>query len=162
VEKLDLVENEQGKPLSHPFYRLSCPDFANVLALTENNEAVLVRQFRVGSETTTLEIPGGMIDPNEDPMVAAKRELEEETGYVSDHWQFLGSINPNPAIMNNTLHMFVAKQCHISPNRKHFPDKSEAITIHLENTENLEDLVKNRTIDSALAALTISWFKQFL
>ena len=50
-----------------------------------------------------------MVDPGESPLEAAKRELLEETGYASDEWVFIGMVHPNPAIQNNSCHMFLAK-----------------------------------------------------
>jgi 8-oxo-dGTP pyrophosphatase MutT (NUDIX family) len=155
VEELDLRDAKTGSDISHPFYRLSCPDWANILAITESGEAVLVKQSRVGPAKQCLEIPGGMIDEGEPAIEAAKRELEEETGYVSDDWTALPSINPNPAIMSNRLHMFLARNCRNNHKRQHFPDENESIEVVLVPVENLEAMVEKGEIDSALAALTV-------
>ena len=69
----------------------------------------MVRQFRHGIRDCTLEIPGGMVDAADaSPLVAARREMIEESGYDSDRVETLGSIHPNPAIQNNVCHSFVA------------------------------------------------------
>ncbi len=87
---------------------LEARDFVNVVAVTAENRIVVVRQFRFGAGKITTEIPAGLIDPGEAPEDAARRELEEETGYVSDKWKYLGWVLPNPAFLNNRCHSFLA------------------------------------------------------
>ncbi|WP_306589450.1 NUDIX hydrolase [Geothrix sp. 21YS21S-4] len=98
-----------GRP--HAFYRLQGPDWVNVVAFTEGGELLVVEQFRHGIDAPTLEIPGGSCDSGETPAESARRELQEETGFVSDHWTFLGSCTPNPATQNNRCHTFLAVEC---------------------------------------------------
>ncbi|QDV08124.1 ADP-ribose pyrophosphatase [Planctomycetes bacterium Poly30] len=89
---------------------LETPDWVNVIALTrDTREIVIVRQHRFGSGGPTIEIPGGMIDAGEDPLLAAQRELREETGYVADTWTSLGSVAPNPAFLDNVCYHFLAE-----------------------------------------------------
>ncbi|MCX6023806.1 MAG: NUDIX hydrolase [Chloroflexi bacterium] len=90
------------------FYVLEAPDWINIIPITDTGEVVMVRQFRHGSEEFTLEVPGGMIDPGEDPLTAARRELLEETGYDCDSIVPLGNVAPNPAFQNNRCHTFLA------------------------------------------------------
>ena len=80
------------------------PDWVNVIALTTARELVLVRQFRYGTDEFSLEIPGGMIDPGEDPVAAGLRELREETGFTGGQARLLGGVHPNPAMQNNRCH----------------------------------------------------------
>ena len=87
---------------------LDTNDWVNVVALTEERELVCVRQFRFGTSSVTTEIPGGVVDPGEDPFDAARRELREETGYTSERWSKLGSVEPNPAFHNNLCHHYLA------------------------------------------------------
>ena len=89
---------------------LETPDWVNVIALTEDGgDIVIVKQHRFGSDGATIEIPGGMIDLGEDPLVAAKRELREETGYVAAKWTALAPVAPNPAFIDNHCHHFLAE-----------------------------------------------------
>ena len=95
----------------HAFYRLQGPDWVNVVALTREGELLVVEQFRHGIDAPTLEIPGGGCDGAESPEAAARRELREETGFISGHWVALGSCTPNPATQNNRCHTFLALDC---------------------------------------------------
>ncbi|MBU1702225.1 MAG: NUDIX domain-containing protein [Candidatus Eisenbacteria bacterium] len=90
-----------------PYYVMECADWVNVVALTDDDQLVLVRQYRFGRETFTLEIPGGVVERGEDPAIAAARELREETGYACGAIEPLGWHEPNPAIQNNRVHSFV-------------------------------------------------------
>lgn len=90
---------------------LETPEWVNVVALTPQREVVLVRQWRFGTRSTTLEIPGGMVDPGEEHGAAARRELREETGYAAEDWRYLGSVLPNPAVQDNRLHTWLAQGC---------------------------------------------------
>src|SRR3954449_6816360 len=90
---------------------LETSDWVNVIGLTPAQEVVLIRQFRFGTQEVTLEIPGGLIDPVETALQAARRELREETGYEAARWTALGSIAPNPAFLRNRLYTFLAEDC---------------------------------------------------
>ena len=93
----------------HDFYVIEAPDWINVIPLTKENEVVLIEQYRHGSESVSLEIPGGMVDPGEEPRETAARELFEETGYEAAEVAFLGKTRPNPAIQDNWIHTFLAR-----------------------------------------------------
>src|SRR5690349_9595045 len=82
--------------LDHDFFVLHLADAVSVVAWTEDRRLILVRQFRAGSARDSLETPGGLLDPGEDPMTAGARELLEETGYVGDPPRSLGTAWSNP------------------------------------------------------------------
>ena len=86
-------------------------DWANVVPLTDDGRIVLVRQHRFGIDGPSLEIPGGLVDPGESPLEAARRELREEAGYEAGALTPLGALYPNPALQPTRLHMFVARGC---------------------------------------------------
>jgi 8-oxo-dGTP pyrophosphatase MutT (NUDIX family) len=94
------------------FYVIHPPDWVNVVALTPGRRMVLVRQFRFGIDDFSLEIPGGVMDrAGEDAVAAGLRELREETGYAGVNARLLGSVHPNPAIMDNRCHLVLVEQC---------------------------------------------------
>lgn len=98
-------------PKEGDFFVISTPDWVNVVALTPDDELLLIEQWRMGIDAVTLEIPGGMVDPGEDPAAAAARELVEETGYEAARISRLGAVHPNPAIQGNRCHTFLAEGC---------------------------------------------------
>ena len=92
-----------------PYYVLSYPDWVHVVALTEFGRIVLVRQYRHAAGEFFLELPGGAVDPNDISVEqAARRELEEETGFTARRWDLVTSLHPNPATHSNRVHLFLA------------------------------------------------------
>lgn len=138
---------------AHQFYYLNSPDWVNVAPITSANELVCVRQYRHGSEQITIEIPGGMVDPGENPKQAAVRECLEETGFEADELISLGVLAPNPAFLSNRLHTFVA------PNARRVADILNTSTEHTEvqliPLKQLSDFLISGEIDHALIAATL-------
>lgn len=96
------------------FYVIRSRDWVNILPITPNYEMILVNQYRFGVKRTSWEIPGGVMDPGEDPLEAGMRELREETGYTSSKARHLGAVRPNPAIQSNTCHVVLAERCQLT------------------------------------------------
>lgn len=130
---------------------LESSDWVNVIGLTADNELVLVRQFRFGTETITLEIPGGLVDPGESPLQAARRELREETGYEAERWTSLGSIAPNPAIHRNRLYTFLAEGCRLAGAPQ--PDAGEDLEVELRPLADVPAMLAAGEMDHALVAV---------
>ena len=84
-------------------------NWVNVIPMRDDGHVVLIRQWRFGIAAPTLEIPGGVVDPGETALEAAKREMLEETGYRAASWTPLGTVHPNPAFMSNECSMFLAE-----------------------------------------------------
>jgi ADP-ribose pyrophosphatase len=105
------------------FVVIDAPDWVNVLALTPCGRLVMVNQFRYGMDDFSWEIPGGVIERGEDPVAAGLRELEEETGYVGNSARLLGSVNPNPAIMNNRCHLVLVENVVLTTEQSWDPDE---------------------------------------
>jgi 8-oxo-dGTP pyrophosphatase MutT (NUDIX family) len=101
-----------GTTFRHPvrdttkeFVVIESNDWVVAVAVTPDDRIVLVRQYRFGSDTLSLELPGGIIDGDESPVAAAQRELAEETGFVGTSARVLGRAHPNPAIQSNLNHI---------------------------------------------------------
>ena len=111
------------------FFHIEGPDWAAVLALTEESQLVLVRQYRHGIGQMSLELPAGVIDAGESGLQAAQRELLEETGYAAESWHALRIVATEPARHTTRAHLFVAlgARC-VAPAR---PESSELIELEL-------------------------------
>ena len=126
-------------------------DWVNVVPLTPDQRVVMVRQYRFGTEDVQLEIPGGLVDPGESPAEAAPRELLEETGYACTRLTSLGSICPNPAILRNRLHTFLAEGCTLSAEQQ--LDPGEDIEVELLPLSEIDGLLASGGIGHALVAV---------
>jgi 8-oxo-dGTP pyrophosphatase MutT (NUDIX family) len=140
-----------GEPRA--FYRIGSADWAQILPITRNNEAVLVRQYRHGSQGITLEMPGGLVDAGEDPATAALRECLEETGYRARVARPLGVVNPNPALFAHRLNSFYATD--VEPERAIQNTGSEVTEVVLVPVADLEGLLLAGEIDHALVAAAL-------
>ncbi len=146
TKTLDVLDPRNGAPYVRTV--IDAPDWVNVIPVTTKGEVVLVRQFRFGTWSNTLEIPGGMLDPGEDALTAATRELEEETGFRPTGVIALGSSHPNPAILVNRLHSFLATGCVKVHDGKQ--DGSEDIQVVIVAKTELPRLVREGAITHSL------------
>ena len=105
------------------FTVIDSPDWANIIAITPDEQVILVRQFRHGTGEITLEIPGGIVDDGEDFVTAARRELREETGYRCNEVELLGVVEPNPAFMNNRCGLVLARGVHLDSGQDLDPEE---------------------------------------
>ncbi len=147
----DLSRSFLRSPLSgreHTFLRVDCPDWVNVIAVTDDGRMVLVEQYRHGTDTMTIEIPGGAVDPGEDPAVSAVRELEEETGYITSELIEIGTVEPNPAFLSNRCWTYIALGCR-ADGETHF-DPSEEIEVSLAPLADFAQLIDDGTITHSL------------
>jgi 8-oxo-dGTP pyrophosphatase MutT (NUDIX family) len=106
------VTKRDGRHAEGIFALLNSPDWVNIIPLTPHSTVVMVKQYRHGIDDFTLEVPGGLVERGEDPMLAGMRECEEETGYAGEGTAvFLGNNQPNPAFMNNTCFSYLWRNC---------------------------------------------------
>lgn len=102
------VHRYEYAELPRDIFVFGCRDWCNVIAETEAGDIVFVWQYRFGTDALSLEIPGGVIDAGEEPIVAAARELREETGYEAMNLTLLSVVEPNPALQGNKCFTFLA------------------------------------------------------
>ncbi|MGD0968394.1 MAG: NUDIX hydrolase [Candidatus Aquilonibacter sp.] len=122
--RTDEIELPNGVVLPNYYVRESF-GFVMVFALTPAREVVLVRQYRYGIDEVIVELPAGSIDRGEDPLLCAKRELSEETGYTAARWEALAVVPAEPVRSNSYLHAFLAYDA--TPTQAQKLDVTEAI-----------------------------------
>ncbi len=130
------------------FVYIDSADWVNVIALTAADEVVAIEQFRHGSAEVTLEIPGGMVDPGEEPLAAGVRELAEETGYAGRDASLIGRVTPNPAIFNNHCHTVLVHEAFAAQTPT--PELHEEIGIRLLPLAQIPDLIAGGLIHHSL------------
>jgi len=109
------------------FFVLRSGDWVLALPITADGRLVLVRQYRFGIRELSTEAPGGIIEPGEDPVRAAARETEEETGFAGGHASLLGTCAPTPAIQANRSHFVLLEG--VRPTNRRAPDQHEEIQV---------------------------------
>lgn len=135
------------------YYIIEYPTWVSVLALTKDNKAVLVKQYRHGLGIISLELPGGVVDAGETPDVGIRRELKEETGYVFESYQYLGKISPNPATSTNYMHMYLAKGGEKVAEQS--LDETEDVEVVLYTLDELKQLLRENKIVQSLHCTTL-------
>ncbi len=149
------VNPRTGK--EHDFYVLDSVNWVNVIAVTPDQKLVMVHQYRHGSGTVELEIPGGMMDPHEtDPVATAIRELREETGYEGGHARLLGKIHSNPAILGNITFTVLIENCH--PKHGVEFDHGEDLATTLVPVADIPKLVADEKIGHSLVVVALYHF----
>lgn len=147
-----------GKKAS--FFVIENPDWVNVIALTPDDEIVMIEQFRHGTNNVILELPGGMIDDGEDPEAAARRELEEETGFTSEVWVRLGTSHPNPALQNNEIHHYLAVGAR-KTSQTAFDDHESVVTVLMPRPEVEQAILDGRVTHSLVVTAFYYFIKQY-
>jgi ADP-ribose pyrophosphatase len=146
---------------THEFIVLDSLNWVNIVALTPNREVVMVEQYRHGTETVELEIPGGLLDSaHETPLAAGLRELREETGYEGSRARVLCEQFPNPAFMSNRCYTVLAEDCEL----KH-PlawDHGEDLVTRLVPAVELPGLVRSGRIRHSIIVAALYHFDLWL
>ena len=145
----DVAQLPDGR-INPEYYVLEYPDWVNIIALTEDGQVILERQYRHGLGNTCYELPCGVIEKGETPLHAAQRELLEETGYAGGEWKHLMDLSPNLATSNNMAHSFVATGVRRVAGQS--LDPTEDISVHLVSQDFVKELLLNNQILQALMA----------
>lgn len=130
------------------FYILNSPDWINVVAVTEDDTIIFVRQHRLGTDEYTFETPAGLMEDNEDPFDAARRELLEETGYTPGSLRLMKKLSANPAIQNNYIYFFCATGCTKVSGQD--LDLQEDIDVELYPEDSVEEMIERGEIDHSI------------
>lgn len=136
----------------HNFYVFDFRDWVNIVPITTDGQVVLVKQYRRGTDSITLEIPAGSLDPGEtDPAAGALRELREETGYVPAEMRLLAKAAVNPAIQNNFCYLYLATGCEL----RHAisPDATEELVVELVPLAKIREKIYSGAIVHSLGML---------
>lgn len=137
------------------FHVLEYPDWACVVALTEAGEVVTVEQYRYGIDEVTIELPGGALEPGEDPAVGALRELREESGYEADELRLLGVIAPDPTRHTNFAHLYFAPNARLAGAQQ--LDDSEDLHVRLIPAPELLRLADTGQLRHGIHLTAVLW-----
>ncbi len=138
-----------------PYYVLSYPDWINIVAITTDDRLLLVRQYRHAAGRFFLEIPGGGLDERDaHSEKAARRELEEETGYIAQNWQLISTLYPNPASHTNRLHTYLATGAE-QKYQQRLEAGEEGLTVHALPIAEVLDGLQASLIGQALHVSSI-------
>jgi len=146
---------------THPFYVILSCDWINVVPITPEGRVLLIRQFRSGTEEITIEVPGGMVEASDvDPTDTARRELEEESGYRADRIVLLRSLRPNPAILRNWCHLFVATGAR--PVGRMNWDEGEEVRPFEATWDEVKELIRSGAINHSIVLNALTFARQWL
>lgn len=136
------------------------PDVALVFAVTPDRRVPLVAQYRHGVKRVAVDLPGGYIDDDEDPLVAARRELAEETGFTSDNWTRLGTLARNSGRGGQGVFLYLARDAR--PNGQRHLDHTEDIEVRLTPLDEVMGLLTGGDILSVSSAAGVLWALRML
>ncbi len=138
------------------YYVMDFPDWVNILPITKDGEAILVKQYRHASKKEHLEVPGGSMDPSlqESFLEGARREMLEETGFNSKNIVSIGSHFPNPALQSNRMHTFIAFDSEKVQEQN--LDEFEDLSLYFCSLDKLKEHLLNGDVDHSIMIASIS------
>ncbi len=155
----DSYQTAKGK-IVEPYFVVELPTSACAVAITEENEMILIKQFRYPLNEILVEIPGGFIDAGEHPMQSIQRELLEETGYSFSSVHYLGLTAANPGLLNNMTYMFLALGGKKTASQS--LDENEEIEILLKPINEVRSMLFHNEIKQSMHALCMFYAFEFM
>ena len=146
----DTVQLENGKEATREWVKH--PGGVCVLAITNENKVVMVRQFRYAHKLVSLEIPAGKLEPGEDPTLCGIRELEEETGYKAESFEFFAKMLPTPAYVGEVIYIYLARGLHKVAQKL---DEDEFLEVEEIDFEEAVRMALNNEIPDAKTQLAL-------
>lgn len=130
------------------FYKVTIKDCAAIVAITSDNHIILKKEYRHCYGEELIEIPAGVLEENEESLNAAKRELQEETGYKSEKWTYLGKTVESSAKLTNFMYIYLAEDCEkVSDQKLDYGEDIEVLEVGLD--EAVEMIMNNEIICSS-------------
>ncbi len=145
--RVDKCEMPDGRKV-HDYYVLEYPNWVNAVAITADNKVLMVRQYRHAAGIVSLEIPGGVIEDGEEPELAMRRELLEETGYEFTDIELISTVYANPSTANNKTFCYLAKGG--KKVQEQNLDENESLIVEQYTIEEVKQLLANNHIAQAL------------
>tara|TARA_X000000950_G_C13799582_1_gene612961 strand:+ start:688 stop:1182 length:495 start_codon:yes stop_codon:yes gene_type:complete len=146
---------ERIKFKSSNYYKLNHPNSVIILAITNKQKVIVIEQFRHIQKNKTLEFPSGGINKKETPLKAAKRELLEESGYISNNWKFIGKGILRLERENSVNYFYLAKNCKFKKKVK------EKINVKIYTKKKFKILIKNKLFNQIAAFPILIWVKKY-
>ena len=143
----DAIRMEGGGTIPN-YFVLEYPDWVNVVAVTTEGQLVLIRQYRHAIAGVHYELCAGVIDAGEDPLVAAQRELLEETGFGGGDWQLLMTLSANPGTHANITYSYLATG--VIQQQAQDLELTEEITVHVVSPERAKEIINQGEMMQAL------------
>ena len=151
------AHSQQREGVAGNFVYLDIPNWVNVIAITPQQEVLLIEQYRHGNRQITLEIPGGMCDGDEDFVTAGCRELLEETGYAGENPRLIGTLQPNPAIQNNECATILVENAILK--QQPALDPMEEIRLLKVPLADIPDYIRSGTICNGLVIAAFHYYR---
>jgi len=145
--RVDSCKLQDGN-IKDDYYVLEYPNWVNAIAITEQGKLIMVRQYRHAADIVSLEVPGGVIDGDELPEDAIRRELLEETGYTFKSAELIATLHPNPATANNVTYTYLLRGG-VKTHAQNL-DEHEILNVEEYTIAEVKQLLKANKIDQAL------------